>query len=72
MKRGLIDNKPARIVLAALFVALLATPLMIKRIAARRAAATAVRDATSALNRYGFYLEEVAESSKVRFTPLTF
>jgi enediyne biosynthesis protein E4 len=66
--RGMMDNKPARIVLAALFVALLATPLVIKRIAARRAAATAVRDATSALRRYGFYLEEVGEASKVKFT----
>ena len=63
-----MDKKPVRIILAVLFVALLATPLVIKRIAARRAAATAVRDATSALNRYGFYLEEVGEASKIKFT----
>jgi len=63
-----MDKKPVRIILAVLFVALLATPLAIRRIAARRAAATAVRDATSALNRYGFYLEEVGEASKVKFT----
>ena len=62
-----MDKKPVRIILAVLFVALLATPLAIRRIAARRAAATAVRDATSALNRYGFYLEEVGEASKVKF-----
>ncbi len=68
MTRGMVDNKPARIVLAALFVALLATPLVIKRIAARRAAATAVRDANSALSRYGFYFEEVGEAAKVKFT----
>src|SRR6185369_4113766 len=64
----MMRGKAARILLAALFVALLATPLANKRIAARRAAATAVRDATSALNRYGFYLEEVGEASKVKFT----
>jgi hypothetical protein len=68
MTRGLMDNKPARIVLAVLFVALLATPLVIKRVAARRAAATAVRDTASALNRYGFYLEEVGQSANVKFT----
>ena len=63
-----MDKKPVRIILAVLFVALLGTPLVIKRIAARRAAATAVRDVTSALHRYGFYLEEVGEASKIKFT----
>ena len=68
MNRGMMDNKPARIVLAALFVALLAMPLVIKRIAAQRAAATAVRDANGALGRYGFYLQEVGQASKINFT----
>ncbi len=68
MKRGNTGNNVARIVLAVLFVALLATPFVIRRIAARRAAATAVRDTSSALSRYGFYLEEVGEASKVKFT----
>lgn len=63
----MMGNKPARIVLAVCFVALLATPLVIRRIAARRAAAAAVSDAGSALKRYGFYLEEVGEASKIKF-----
>src|SRR5690242_17199515 len=64
----MIRGKAARVLLLVCFVALLATPLVIKRIAARRAAATAVRDASTALSRYGFYLEEVGAASKVKFT----
>jgi hypothetical protein len=64
----MIRGKVARIVLFVFFVALLATPLVIKRLAARRAAATAVRDTASALSRYGFYFEEVGQSAKASFT----
>src|SRR5690349_17617940 len=64
MKRG----KVARILLLVCFVALLATPLVIKRFKVRREAANAVRDTMSALNRYGFYFEQVAQTSGVNFT----
>ena len=64
MTRG----KVARTVLLVCFVALLAAPLVIKRLSARREAANAVRDTSSALSRYGFYLEEVAQASKANFT----
>lgn len=61
------QSKPARILLLLCFVALLATPLVIKRLAARREPASKL-DTTGALARYGFYLEEVAQASKVNFT----
>jgi hypothetical protein len=60
-------GKTARILLALLFVALLATPLVIKRLAARRAAPTARLETNTALARYGFSLEEVAKASGVNF-----
>jgi hypothetical protein len=62
------QSKPARILLVLTFVALLATPLVIKRLSARRDVPAAKLDTTGALARYGFYLEEVAEASKVNFT----
>src|SRR5215203_3649039 len=62
MDRG----KTARIILLICFVALLATPLVIKRLARSREAVAG--DATSALTRYGFHLQEVAHASKVNFT----
>ena len=64
----MIRGKIPRIVLIVCFVALLATPIVIKRLAARRQAANAVRDNTVALARYGFYLEEVGQAAKATFT----
>jgi enediyne biosynthesis protein E4 len=64
----MIRGKLPRILLLVCFVALLAVPVAIKRLKARREAANAVRDATSALNRYGFYLEEVAQTSLATFS----
>lgn len=60
-------RKLGRIILALLFVALLATPLVIKRLSARRGAPTAKLEANTALARYGFYLEEVGHASGVNF-----
>ncbi len=60
-------RKIARVVVSILFVALLATPLVIKRLAARLEPSRAKLDAQTALARYGFYLEEVAKSSGVEF-----
>ncbi|MGI9064941.1 MAG: CRTAC1 family protein [Pyrinomonadaceae bacterium] len=60
-------SKLGRIILALLFVALLATPIVIKRLSARRQAPAAKLETNTALARYGFYLEEVAHASGVAF-----
>ena len=57
----------ARILLAVVFVALLATPLVLKRLAARREAHNTRLDASEALARYGFHLQEVAQASGISF-----
>ncbi|MDQ3665695.1 MAG: CRTAC1 family protein [Acidobacteriota bacterium] len=61
-------GKMARVLLVLCFVALLATPLVIKRLSAQREAPAAKLDTAGALARYGFYLEEVAQASSVNFT----
>jgi hypothetical protein len=64
-------NKTARILLVILFVALLATPIVIKRLAARRQPPSSKLEANTALARYGFYLEEVGQASGVNFVHQT-
>ena len=59
-------RKVARIVLVVVFIALLAVPLVMKRFAARREQLSG--GSATALNRYGFRLEEVAKASGVNFT----
>jgi enediyne biosynthesis protein E4 len=61
-------RKLARIVLAVVFVSLISLPVVMKRLAARRAHANATVGEKAALNRYGFHLEEVAKASGVNFT----
>ena len=61
------SGRPAKVLLAVLFVALLATPLVLKRLAARREAHNSKLDASQALTRYGFYLQEVAQASGISF-----
>lgn len=63
MTRG----KTARILLVVCFIALLATPLVIKRLSKRTETPRTKLDAATALARYGFYLEEVAQASGVNF-----
>src|SRR6266576_1192001 len=63
----MIRGKSARILLIVCFVALLATPLVIKWLSARREAPKSRLDEQTALSRYGFYLEEVAQASGVNF-----
>jgi len=63
----MIKSKTARILLTICFVALLATPIVIKRLWARRQPPTAKLEANTALTRYGFYLQEVASASGVNF-----
>src|SRR6185295_14044880 len=61
----MIRGKTARIILGLCFVALLATPLVLKRLAKNREVGQI--DRSSSLARYGFYLQEVAQTSGVDF-----
>src|SRR5690242_5402635 len=61
-------RKVARIVLVIVFVCLLAVPLVMRRIAARREQTNNGIGASAALSRYGFHLEEVSKSSGINFT----
>ena len=63
MKRGPI----ARIVLIIFFVGLLVTPIVIRRVSARRASAAATLDTNAALARHGFYLQEVSKAAGINF-----
>ncbi|HYN23465.1 MAG TPA: VCBS repeat-containing protein, partial [Pyrinomonadaceae bacterium] len=60
-------SKIARVLLFLCFIALLATPIVLKRLAARREVGKAKLDTTAALARHDFYLEEVAQASGVNF-----
>ena len=60
------SGRIAKLLLAVLFVALLATPLLLKRLAARREVNSKL-DASQALARYGFHLQEVAQASGINF-----
>ena len=64
MKRGPI----ARILLTIFFLGLIATPIVVKRISARRKAADSRMNASLALERYGFSLQEVSHQAGVNFT----
>lgn len=61
------NSKTARIVLAVIFVSLLAVPLVLKRLRTRGEAASGSLESTTALQRYGFYLTEIAGSTGVKF-----
>ena len=60
-------NRIARVLLALFFIALLATPFVIKRISAGREADRSKADAATALARHGFYLQEVSHSAGINF-----
>src|SRR6266850_5015759 len=62
-----MNRSPGKIVLTIFFVALIATPLAIRRISAWRAAKHSNINANVALARYGFRLEEVARASGINF-----
>jgi hypothetical protein len=63
MKRGPI----ARALLTIFFVALLFTPLVIRRISSQRQSAKIRLDESAALARHGFYLQEVSHAAGVNF-----
>ncbi|HEY4138997.1 MAG TPA: CRTAC1 family protein [Casimicrobiaceae bacterium] len=60
-------NRAARIALTAVFVALLAAPVVVKQMSASRTAASAAEPKSAALARHGFYLKEVAHSAGIDF-----
>jgi hypothetical protein len=60
-------GRPAKLLLAALFVALLATPLVIKRLATRSELGKSKLDSAAALTRHGLYFQEVAKASGIDF-----
>jgi hypothetical protein len=62
------SSRAARILLALFFVGLIATPVVIRRLSARRAAPQSKTDAKSALARYGFHLEEVSRAAGINYT----
>jgi hypothetical protein len=63
VKRGPL----ARVLLAIFFVAMVVSPVIIKRIAARKGTAKSALDEKTALARHGFYLREVALAAGVNF-----
>ena len=60
-------KRSVRIVLLLFFVALLATPLVLKRLDGRREAGKSKLEASQALTRYGFHFQEVAQVSGISF-----
>jgi hypothetical protein len=59
-------NRTARIILSVIFLALVASPLVIKRMSKARIDESKV-DAKTALARHGFYLEEVSRAAGINF-----
>ena len=57
----------AKVVLVILFVGMLATPLAIRQVSARREEAQAKLDEGQAIARYGFHLQEVSQQAGVHF-----
>jgi enediyne biosynthesis protein E4 len=60
-------SRTARIIVGILFVALIATPVVLKRIAVARETAEAHTNAATALARHGFYLQEVSHAAGITF-----
>ena len=60
-------SRTTRLIVAILFVGMLATPLAIKQLSGRRLAAQARLDESQALARYGFHLQEVSQQAGVAF-----
>lgn len=63
-----MQSRTLRIVLTIFFIGLLATPFVIKRLSARKDAATASVNPSTALSRYGLSFQEAAHASGVYFT----
>jgi enediyne biosynthesis protein E4 len=65
MTAALVARK--RLLLSIFFVGLLAAPILLKQLSAFRGAGSETDAKSSALSRYGFFLEEVAHSANVDF-----
>src|SRR4029078_13432989 len=61
-------RKLARIILSIVFICLLAVPVVMRRIAARRERVNNGIGTSAELSRYGFHIEEVAKTIGVNFT----
>ncbi len=62
-----MKSRTAKILLGVFFVALLATPLVLKRLNARSEKSKSKADAQAALSRHGFRLEEVSKAVGIEF-----
>ena len=60
-------NRIAKVLLGLFFIALLATPLVIKRMSDRQAVSSTPIEKAAALARHGLYLEEVAHAAGINF-----
>jgi len=60
-------NRIARVLLGIFFVGLIVTPLVVRRMSARREPNRAGFDSATALARHGFYLQEVSHSVGINF-----
>ncbi len=60
-------GRPAKLLLVIIFGALLATPLVMKHLAARRELGKSKLDPSSALVRHGLFFQEVAKASGIDF-----
>lgn len=62
------NNQAARIGLAVVFAALLTTPVVIRKVSAKRESqASAALDAKDSIARHGFFLQEVSAASGIHF-----
>jgi hypothetical protein len=62
------ERKTARVVLSIIFLGLVATPLVIRKVSASRAAlAKTGLDAKDSIARHGFHLEEVSQAAGIHF-----
>ncbi|HEY6805600.1 MAG TPA: CRTAC1 family protein [Pyrinomonadaceae bacterium] len=58
----------AKAILIVIFIGLIATPVVMRRLAAKREKNLATADAQSAMSRYGVHFEEVAKAVGINFT----
>ncbi len=59
--------KTARVVLGIIFLGLLVTPIIIRRVSSKHASIKTALDANTSVARHGFHLEEVAQASGIHF-----
>ncbi|HXG64182.1 MAG TPA: VCBS repeat-containing protein, partial [Blastocatellia bacterium] len=63
-----MKSRLPKILLVVFFVALLATPFVMRRLASRNTVTQPAADPQEVINRYGFRLEEVSRSCGIDFT----